>query len=93
MDRVSATKFLRAVLLALVVLVAFNVVVARGARSLPPQQLLQRIEHTAADARVFFLGDSQMQADADPVAFSAACDKPAEWGAGMNVALGATKSF
>lgn len=64
-----------------------NFLIARSARRMPPQQLLARIDATAQNARVVFLGDSQVDADIDPAAFSAACGL-----ASMNVGLGGTKS-
>ncbi len=79
-------------LVAAVVLIGLNVVVARAARRLAPQQLLQRIDATASNARFVFLGDSQMEADADPVSFSAGCARPKDWRPSINVGLGGTKA-
>ncbi len=79
-------------LVAAVVLIGFNVVVARAARRLAPQQLLQRIAASASNARFVFLGDSQMEADADPVAFSAGCARPKDWRPSINVGLGGTQA-
>lgn len=79
-------------LVAAVVLIGFNAAVARAARRLAPQQLLQRIDATASNARFVFLGDSQMEADADPVSFSAGCARPKDWRPSINVGLGGTKA-
>jgi hypothetical protein len=73
--------------MAALVVIAFNLTIEYFSPNLPPQQLLQRIREKSPSARLIFLGDSQMAADADPVAFSQACSfaPPA-----LNAGLGAT---
>jgi hypothetical protein len=79
--------FFTAMMVAALLLVGFNFYVRRLASNLPPQQLLRYIQTNAPLAQWAFLGDSQMQAGADPKAFSNGCPaKPAA----INVALGAT---
>ena len=77
---------------ALAALICLNLAIVRAARQLPPQQLLQRIERTAAKTRFVFLGDSQMAADIDPALFSAACARPNDLRPSINVGIGATKA-
>ncbi|MEY2505021.1 MAG: hypothetical protein QOG27_1301 [Verrucomicrobiota bacterium] len=74
-------------LIALLVVVAFNILVARFGPNLPPQQLLRRIQEGAPSAQTVFLGDSQMEDAADPVAFAKGCNQART---AFNAGLGGT---
>lgn len=92
MRQVRFHHLLGSTLVAVAVLAGLNLAIARSAPHLPAQQLLARIDRTAANARFVFLGDSQMEADADPIAFSAGCARPKDYRPSINVGLGYTKA-
>lgn len=92
MPKLRATHLFGSAMVTVTLLAGLNFALGRAASRLPPQQLLRRIDATAGDARFIFVGDSQIEADADPVAFSSGCARPKDWGPSINVGLGATKA-
>lgn len=91
MSKLRPRNFVVASLVCVAVVFAFNVAAGISAKKLPPQQLLARIDRTAAGVKTIFLGDSQVEAGADPAAFTEACAQSGQHQPAINVGLGATK--
>ncbi len=91
MSTLRPRNFFVACLVCGAMVLALNAAVGLAARKLPPQQLLARIDRTAGDVKTIFLGDSQMEAGADPLAFTEACAESGQHQPAINAGLGATK--
>ena len=91
MSTLRPRNFLLACLVCIGVVIVFNVAAGFAARKLPPQQLIERIDRSAGGVKTVFLGDSQMEAGADPAAFTEACAEAGQDQPAISIGLGATK--
>jgi hypothetical protein len=92
MGRVSRSQLFVSGAIAFLMLIVLNVVVVIQSRKLPAQQLLQHIANTAASVKDIMVGDSQMQDDMNPVAFTETCRGSGAERPAINLGLGGTKA-
>lgn len=88
--RRSTLRLFGALALLSLVLVGFNGLIARTARSSYRRQMLTRLDHLSPQADCIFLGNSLVEAGCDVAAFSSALPPNAGRLSPVNLALGAT---
>jgi hypothetical protein len=86
----SSRRLLPSVVTALAVLVVFNLAVAAATRVTARRKFLDRVEGSAPDTQLLFLGNSLMEYGADPAAFQAAWTPAARAPRSVNAGLHAT---